>query len=115
MSNIDRLTNEAILNSERMMENAQETTDLLKSVAHAGRLLILCCLVEKPSTVGELEDRLSIRQASISKQLARLREEGLVKATRNGRHITYTLSDERVRALVQTLYGLFCEQPKNTN
>ncbi len=95
-----------------MLDNAQSTTDFLKSIAHAGRLMILCRLSEGPASVAELEETLTAPQTSVSKQLARLRQEGLVEFRREGRSIIYSLSDERARELVGTLYKLFCE-PKN--
>ncbi len=96
-------------NSDHMQENARRTTDFLKSLAHTGRLMILCRLVEGPATVGELEEMLAMRQSSVSKQLARLREEGLVSCQRDGRSISYSLADERARKIVSTLYEIFCD------
>ncbi len=95
-------------NAGQMQDNARRTTDFLKSLAHSGRLMILCRLVEGPATVGELEEMLSMRQSSVSKQLARLREEGLVDYQRDGRSISYSLADDRARKIVSMLYDLFC-------
>lgn len=97
------------VNSGQMLENAQITTDFLKSLAHAGRLVILCRLAEGPATVGELETMLGLRQSSVSQQLSRLRDDGLVACQRDGRSISYTLTDERARRIVATLYELFCD------
>ncbi len=108
MSQQNETQHKSTAHSAKMLENAEQTTDFLKSIAHAGRLMILCRLAEGPASVGELEKLLSIRQASVSKQLTRLKEEGLVDCKRNGRSIIYSLSDERARKLVNTLYELFC-------
>ena len=97
--------------SAQMFENAQRTTEFLKSIAHAGRLMILCRLAEGPATVGQLEELLEISQSSVSKQLSRLRDQNFVAATRKGRSIYYSLSDERARTLVTTLYQMFCNTP----
>ncbi len=97
--------------SERMLDNANRTTDFLKSIAHAGRLMILCRLAEGPATVSQLEELLHMSQSSVSKQLARLREENLVDARRQGRSIYYSLTDEKARRIVGTLYELFCDIP----
>ncbi len=96
------------LDPNKMLQSAQQTTAFLKSMAHTSRLMILCRLTEKPASVSELERFLDIPQAEVSKQLARLRKEGFVKATRNGRSIIYSISDIRARILVDTLYDLFC-------
>ena len=97
--------------SEQMLANANRTTDFLKSLAHSGRLMILCRLAEGSATVGQLEDLLNMSQSSVSKQLARLRDEKLVNTTRKGRSIYYSLADEKARRVVGTLYDLFCEPP----
>jgi len=94
--------------SHDMLKNAQRTTDFLKSIAHTGRLMILCRLAEGPATVGELEHMLDMRQSAVSKQLARLRQEGMVDFKRDGRSIYYELCDERARQIVDKLYDLFC-------
>ncbi len=96
------------MTSQDMLENAQRTTDFLKSIAHTGRLMILCRLAEGPASVSELEEMLTMRQSSVSKQLARLRQDGMVDFRRDGRSIYYELSDERARQIVDKLYDLFC-------
>ncbi len=98
--------------SKQMLINANRTTEFLKSLAHAGRLMILCRLAEGSATVGQLEELLDMSQSSVSKQLARLREEKIVETTRKGRSIYYSLKDEKARRVVGTLYDLFCDPPE---
>ena len=43
---------------------------LLKSLANIDRLAILCSLIETEKSVGDLEGTLSIRQPTLSQQLA---------------------------------------------
>jgi len=84
-----------------------EATALLKAVAHEGRLMILSKLSESEASVSELEDLLDARQAAVSQQLARLRQEGLVKTRRSGKAIYYSLADERVREIIGAVHGTF--------
>ncbi|MCB9993191.1 MAG: helix-turn-helix transcriptional regulator [Hyphomicrobiaceae bacterium] len=91
-----------------MLVNARKTTDFLKSLSHPMRLVILCRLAEGGTRVNELETVLDMPQAAVSKQLSRLRDENLVKATRQGRFMVYELADDRARRVVQTLYEEFC-------
>ncbi len=93
---------------DEMMESAKEATDFLKALAHEGRLIILCRLADKECSVAELEEMLSARQAAVSQQLARLRLEGLVSTRREGKTIYYSLSDKRVRRIINLIYELFC-------
>ncbi len=94
--------------AEPMAVNASEAAAFLKAMAHDGRLMILCLLVERDRTVTELEKILGARQAAVSQQLARLRLEGLVESRRDGKNLLYRLSDGRVRKMVETLHDLFC-------
>ncbi|MBV8592952.1 MAG: winged helix-turn-helix transcriptional regulator [Caulobacteraceae bacterium] len=65
------------MNAERMAGHAHEASELLKAVAHEGRLMVVCALLHGEKSVGELEALLSRRQAPVSQQLARLRLKGL--------------------------------------
>lgn len=94
--------------ADPMDEAAAEAADLLKSLSNAGRLRILCALVPGDMTVGELENVLGASQSYVSGQLLRLRNEGLVSCEREGRSMRYSLSDPRIRPLLERIYELFC-------
>ncbi len=96
---------------EDMQSNAQNAAAFLKTLAHEGRLMILCHLGTGEKSVGALEELLGIRQAAVSQMLARLREEGLVSTRREGKTIYYALADENTRRMINLLYDLFCETP----
>ena len=68
-----------------LLEQAKKASDLLKALSHETRLVILCILSEGEKSVSELEEILSMPQAAVSQQLARLRLEGLVQSRRDGR------------------------------
>ncbi len=95
-----------------MDQAAAEAAGLLKSLSNAGRLRILCALVPGDLTVGELERALGVSQSYVSGQLLKLRSEGLVSCERNGRSMRYSLSDPRVRPLLERIYELFCPAEK---
>ncbi len=93
---------------DRMVENACTASNFLKAISHEGRLMILCHLVAGEKSVTELEELLSARQAAVSQQLARLRLEGLVTPRREGKTIFYSLTDDRPKKMLETIYELFC-------
>jgi ArsR family transcriptional regulator len=97
---------------DEMLANARRATDFLKALAHEGRLLTLCHLASGEKSVTELENLLSIRQAAVSQQLARLRLEGLVRYRREGKVIYYSLADERVRRTIDLVHAMFCGEDK---
>lgn len=94
---------------EQLMRNARDASDFLKALSHENRLLLLCLLSEKERSVGELENILSLRQAAVSQQLARLRFDGLVRARREGKTVFYSLANENVRSIISVIYGMFCD------
>jgi DNA-binding transcriptional ArsR family regulator len=70
--------------------------------------LLLCQLTQGEQCVSELEERLGIRQPTLSQQLGVLREQGLVSTRRQGKHIYYTVANAEVLELLQVLYRLYC-------
>ena len=93
---------------ERMACNAREAADFLKALGHESRLMILCYLASGEKSVTELEALLSARQAAVSQQLMRLRQEGLVQTRREGKQIYYSLTDGRTLGIMNAVYDLFC-------
>lgn len=98
--------------TSEMATSATDAATYLKTLAHQGRLMILCHLGSGEKSVGELEALLNIRQAAVSQMLARLREEGLVATRRDGKTIYYSLSDDKTQQVIGLLYSLFCGREK---
>lgn len=93
----------------KMARNAARAGELLKQLAHGGRLVILCALVEGERPVGELVAASGLSQSAVSQHLARLRLAGLVETRRQGQSIHYRLRSGEARAVLKTLYKLYCE------
>lgn len=95
-------------NAKRMAAQAKRAAEFLKALAHENRLMILCILSQGEKSVSELEEMLSLRQPTVSQQLARLRAEGLVATRRDGKTIFYSLASEEARVVVGAVYEVFC-------
>ena len=80
--------------TQALLDKASEATSLLKSLSHPSRLIICCQLREQEMSVGEMEMKLSIKQPNLSRELARLREDGLVLTRRESKVIFYRLSED---------------------
>ena len=65
------------------------------------RLAIAQHLLQRPHTVSELVDKLGVSQSRASNHLACLRWCRFVVAERQGRKIIYSISDPRLRRLLQ--------------
>jgi DNA-binding transcriptional ArsR family regulator len=93
---------------DQLMRNAREASDFLKALSHENRLLLLCLLAERERSVTELENILSLRQPTVSQQLARLRLDDLVTTRRDGKTVYYKLASDDVRSVISVIYGIFC-------
>lgn len=94
--------------TDEMFARAEDAAAMMKSLANPNRLMTLCLLVDGEKSVAELAEALGTRQPNVSQQLARLRMEGLVRPRRDGRTIHYAIADDRVRVVLEGLYGAFC-------
>ena len=81
------------------MARAATTSDAFNAVAETRRREILDYLAAGERSVGELVIRLGIEQPSVSKHLGVLRNVGLVRARRHGRHMLYQTNAEGIRPL----------------
>lgn len=91
-----------------MLAAADEASGLLKALANRHRLIIICQLIEKERSVGELAALLKLRDSTVSQHLALLRRDGLVAARRDGQTIWYSIGSKPARELVRTLYRVYC-------
>jgi DNA-binding transcriptional ArsR family regulator len=103
---------EAEVDVDTMVANAREASEFLKALSHEARLMILCLLIDGERSVTDIEESLSLRQPAVSQQLARLREDGLVEARRDGKNIYYSLARTEVREIIDALHRAFCKRKK---
>lgn len=90
--------------SQALMPLAEEATRLLKAFAHPARLMICCQLRDGEMSVGQIETVLGIRQPRLSRELSKLREEGLVETRRESKVIFYRLAGgDRVITLLDSI------------
>ena len=73
------------------------------------RVKIVQLLLEQPRTVGDLVSILGSPQGRVSSHLSCLRWCGFVEGVRDGRSVTYRVSDPRVRTLIATAHELLEE------
>ena len=84
--------------------------EFCKCLADASRLMIITQLEAGEVSVGELAQQLGLPQASVSKHLAILREQGLVAARRQGATVFYSLSDLRICQAISLLKQVQADQ-----
>lgn len=94
--------------AKQMQQSSQQASQLLKSLSHPDRLLLLCQLTQGEYCVGELETLVGVGQPSLSQQLGILRKDELVATRREGKQIYYSIASEDALAVLQLLYQRFC-------
>jgi DNA-binding transcriptional ArsR family regulator len=83
------------------MPRAAATTDAFNAVGEFRRREILSYLADQEREVGEIVVKLRMEQPSVSKHLRVLRDVGLVRVRRNGRHMLYRTNGDAIRPLYE--------------
>ncbi|MGZ3508859.1 MAG: ArsR/SmtB family transcription factor [Vulcanimicrobiaceae bacterium] len=87
--------------------------ELFKALSHPTRIRILDALREGEMTVGELQERLSAEQSTVSQHLAALRSKDLVQSRREGTSVWYAVSDPEIWQLLDTARDIYERQLKS--
>jgi ArsR family transcriptional regulator, virulence genes transcriptional regulator len=93
---------------DKLQDKARLASGLLKAMSNEHRLLIMCRLLEGEKSVGELVRQVGLSQSALSQHLARLRRDRLVQTRRAAQTIFYSLAGGDARAVMETLYRLYC-------
>lgn len=96
------------MDSALLKEHASSACGLLKSMANKSRLMILCHLAEGEKSVAELQEYVGLQQSALSQHLAILRKENIVATRRSSQSIYYSLASDEAKAMMATLYALYC-------
>ena len=96
------------MNVEDMIPASGQAAELLRSLAHPQRLLVLCALGGEEKSVAQLREELGIEQVPMSQQLMRLRADGLVEARRSRTTVYYQIVRPEVLTVVEALHAAFC-------
>jgi ArsR family transcriptional regulator len=103
----------APINFDALRASADQACSLMKVMANADRLMLLCQLSLGEKSVGELENALNIFQPTLSQQLTVLREAKLVSTRREGKSIYYTISSASALAVMQVLHDEICQKQQS--
>ena len=91
-----------------MQAHAADAAGLMKALGNESRLMVLCMLIEGEQSVSDLNDMIPLSQSALSQQLARLRQQGLVKTRRESQAIYYSLTDGPADRVINLLHDIYC-------
>ncbi len=89
---------------EKLSENMNEASDILKALSSSSRLKIMCLLMDGEKPAGVLAETLDMNLPAISQHLAKMRAHGLVESRRDGQTIYYKAK----QGIAQKLVGVLC-------
>lgn len=81
-------------------ETLYELADFFKVLGDSTRIKILYALFSSEMCVQDLTEVLNMKQSAISHQLRILKQAGLVKYRKNGKHVFYSLDDDHVTQII---------------
>lgn len=87
------------------MEYNQEISKLSQMFAVLGeqsRLAIVTFLMQGEACVGKITKNMAMTQSAVSHQLRILRDAKILKSTRRGRHIYYSINDNHVQTIIES-------------
>ncbi len=76
-----------------------QVVDTFKALSDPTRAQILYILTQQEASVNELAEYVSVSASAVSHHLAKLRVLGLVRDSRQGNHIFYSIDDSHVASL----------------
>jgi DNA-binding transcriptional ArsR family regulator len=97
-----------MIDPRKMASAAQKASDLMKTLGHKDRLMVLCHLTTGEKSVGELASLLDIPQSPLSQHLARMRKESLVTTRREAQTIYYSIASGEAAQFVALMHDLYC-------
>jgi len=104
------ISGEAEIDPRHMAIAAANACELMKTLGHKDRLMVLCHLSGGERSVGELASLLNISQSPLSQHLARMRKESLVKTRREAQTIYYSIASEEAARIVALMHEMYCSE-----
>jgi DNA-binding transcriptional ArsR family regulator len=90
-----------------LQASAIQASRLMKLLASEQRLVLLCALLEKECSVGELARGAGLSQTTASQHLAKLRAERIVETRRDAQTIYYRLDDPNAVKILHALCEVY--------
>ena len=86
-----------------------DLADLFKVFSDTTRIKILYSLMDAPRSVGDIADAIGATQSAVSHQLRILKQARLVRFSRDGRSVIYSLDDDHVHTMLSQGMTHICE------
>ena len=91
-------------------DSLNRVSECLKVLSHPLRLKILFLIKDRPFNVSSIEKITGAGQSNISQHLAIMRYNGMVKQEKKGNEVYYSISEEKLKRLLELIKDLLCEK-----
>ncbi len=78
-----------------------DVSNLYKVFSDETRIRILIVLLDRELSVNDIVEKLNMSQSSISHQLKILRDMKLVRASKDGKNVYYSLMDDHIEKILK--------------
>lgn len=92
----------------KIEKSCKIVSELLNSLSHPQRLMIMGHLTVGEKTVSELHNLCKLSQSHLSQSLSRMKSDGLIQSERRGKFQYYSIADHRMVKLIGVIQNLFC-------
>lgn len=83
-------------------ESIEKCANIFRVLSEPSRLKIVCALVKGELCVYEIVKAVGAAQSAVSHQLRVLKDNGVLRAKREGQSVVYSIADEHVFRILQT-------------
>lgn len=87
------------------MNGLDKSVNIFKALGDNTRLKIVNALSDSEKNVNGIAEELHMTQSAISHQLKVLKLNGIIKASRKGKEVYYSLDDEHIEMIVKSVYN----------
>lgn len=98
------INEEQVLSAKKSMLSSgtyEKVAGFFKIVGDQTRCKIISVLKENEMCVGDISNVLSMTKSSISHQLSKMKEQGVVKSRKEGKEVYYSLDDAHVAEIFE--------------
>ena len=92
-----------------------DIAEVFRLLGEPNRLRIVLVCLDEARLVGEICEVLGLSQSLTSHHLRLLRTARIMRATRQGRQVAYTIDDDHVRDVLRNMIAHFVEPHEHTH
>lgn len=82
----------------------EKVCGILKAIAHPVRVSVVDLLeIHQEMSVGDLQERLSIEQATLSHHLITMKDKNILQCRREGKNMLYSLKEKRLVKILECM------------